>query len=210
MNICLTSYFAYLRSAELDYVIIRRAPPHRPFLAVEFDGAHHEFEPKARHNDTLENRLCRMSGLPILRVRSGEVEPLFRRDSFLSYVVDVILQYEVEGKNHAESVIADIRRHDLADVRRLQYELAAKHHVLPAAWAAKVPGAQLAYDFSLGAVDYQSSDTDGIYHGRLVLRRIQPGASSDAWPVLEVVEAARERSIYGRGRSRPGPLVSKH
>jgi hypothetical protein len=132
--------FAYLRSAELDYLIIRRASPHRPFLAVEFDGAHHEFEPKARHNDTLKNRLCRMSGLPILRVRSGEVEPLFRRDSFLSYVVDVILQYEVEEKSHAQSVIADIRRHDLADVRRLRYELAAKHHVLPAAGQIRFPG----------------------------------------------------------------------
>lgn len=196
--------FAYLRSAELDYLIIRRDPPHRPFLAVEFDGVHHEFEPKARHNDTLKNRLCRMSGLPILRVRSGEVEPLFRRDSFLSYIIDVIVQYEAEGKNHEPS-LADIRRHDLADIRRLQYELAAKHHVVPAARAADVPAAELAYDFSLGAVDHQSSDTDSIYCGELILRRIQPGASWDAWPLLEVISKTLSLRTHYRVTDGPRP-----
>ncbi len=197
--------FDYLRSAELDYLIIRRVPPHRPLLAVEFDGAHHEFEPKARHNDTLKNRLCRMSGLPMLRVRSGEIEPLFRRDSFLSYVVDVVLQCEAAGKNRAESEIAHIRRHDLPDVRRLRYELASKHRLVPAARAATVPGAELAYEFSLGEVDYQSSDTDGLYHGQLVLSRIQPGASADAWPVLKTISKTLSLRTHYRATDGPRP-----
>jgi hypothetical protein len=197
--------FDYLRSAELDYLIFRRVPPHLPFLAVEFDGAHHEFEPKARHNDTLKNRLCRMSGLPILRVRSGEVEPLFRRDSFLSYVVEVLLQYDVEGKNQVQPLIADIQRHDLADIRRLRYELAAKHHVVSTTRAANVPEAELAYDFSPGAVDYESSDTDSMYHGQLVLRRIQPGVPAGAWPVLAMITKTLSLRTHYRTTDKPRP-----
>jgi len=197
--------FAYLKSAELDYVILRRAPPHRPFLAVEFDGPHHEFEPKARQNDTLKNRLCRMSGLPLLRIRSGEVEPLFKRDSFLSYLVDIIVQYQAEGMKRAPSLLADIRRHDLDDVRRLQNELAVKHRVVAVARTGEVPGASLAYDFTMGAVDYSSSDTDGVYHGQLVLHHIQQGAPSDTWPVIGSISKSLSLRTHYRATDAPRP-----
>lgn len=196
--------FTYLRSAELDYLIIRRAPPHRPFLAVEFDGPHHEFEPKARHNDLLKNRLCRMSGLPLLRIRSREVEPLFRRDSFLSYLVEIILHHET-AQEPAPSWISDVRRHDLADVRRLRHELARKHRVVAEARASEIPGALFAYDFTPGPVDYKSDDTDNIYHGQLVLHRIQQGEPSDTWPVLETISKTLSLRTHYRATDAPRP-----
>jgi hypothetical protein len=63
----------------------------------------------------------------------------------------------------------------------------------------------LAYDFTLGAVDYQSSDTDGVYHGQLVLYGVQQGEASDSWPVIGTISKSLNLRTHYRATDAPRP-----
>lgn len=204
--------FSYLRGAEIDYVILHREAPNHPLLAVEFDGPLHEADPKVRRNDLLKNRLCRSAALPLLRVRDKEVEPLFTRDSFLSYIVEVVLRYKSLQflKNYArnpdqptESGVDEIHRHTLLDVQRLQNELAQKHRMFHQ--AAEADSALSEFDFFPGAVDYSSSDTDGIYDGHLTLSRVERTQPRPRWPVIHRISKSISLRTHYRTTAEPRP-----
>jgi hypothetical protein len=108
----LTRLFNYFTRAELDFLIFYRDSGF-PFLAVEFDSRYHETDAKARERDILKNQICSKGGLPLLRVRYEEIQPLFTHDSFLSYLANVILRYKTTDERKEYSPYDEIRRHDL-------------------------------------------------------------------------------------------------
>ncbi len=214
--------FSYLTRAELDYLIIHRTPPNRPLLAVEFDGPHHDYDVDARRRDILKNRLCRMGGLPLLRVRYDEIKPLFARDSFLSYLVEVILRYKRvhEKKEYAppsdpdeftEREYDEIRRHDLPNIWWLENELAKKHAILRSERATEAaPLARFAFEFRLGASDYASVETDAIHEGHLVLRQVERTLPVEKWSVMHKISKTLSLRTHYRTTPEPRPPWPKN
>lgn len=201
--------FDYLTRAELDFLIFYRDQPHRPFLAVEFDGPHHETDPNARKRDLLKNRLCQLAGLPLLRVRYQEIEPLFTRDSFLSYVVEVIVRYKTAHEKRGYSPYDEIRRHDLADIQRLREQLAKDHCMVPSDRVAQTVNAEFAYDFGPPVADYASSGTDAIYKGDLILYPVSKSRMPNEWPVIYRVSKEITLRTHYRTTAEPGPPLPK-
>jgi hypothetical protein len=200
--------FNYFTRAELDFLIFSRDSG-LPFLAVEFDSRYHETDAKARERDILKNRICSMAGLPLLRVRNQEIQPLFTRDSFLSYLVDVILRYKTADERKGYSPYDEIRRHDLTDIRMLRDLLAKKHHMIPSDGAVRTPTAKFAYEFHPGGADYASSETDAIYEGQIVLSRLSPSLTPKKWPVVRrISKKLRLRTSY-RTTTAPRPPLPK-
>ncbi len=175
--------FNYFTRAELDFVIFYRSSG-VPFLAVEFDGRYHETDAKARERDILKNRICSMAGLPLLRVRYQEIQPLFTGDSFLSYIVEIVLRYKRAHEARGYSPCDEIRRHDLAEVQRLRNQLAKKYSMFSSELAAKTPRARFAYEFGPPGADYASSETDARYKSSLVLYRVSGSLPPKKWPAV--------------------------
>jgi Protein of unknown function (DUF2726) len=195
--------FDYLTRAGLDFLIFYRDPPHLPFLAVEFDGPHHDTDSKARKRDLLKNRLCQLAGLPLLRVRYPEIEPLFTRDSFLSYIVEVILRYKTTDERKGYSPYDEIRRHDLGDVQRLRDQLAKNHRMIPSDRAAETPTARFAYEF--GPPGHTSSETDSKYKSELVVRRVNRFLTPKQWPVAHRISKELALRTHYRTTAEPRP-----
>lgn len=197
--------FDYLTRAALDYLILYRKPPSHPFLAIEFDGRHHETDPTTIANDVKKNLLCRMGGLPLLRVRYQEIEPLFTRESFLSYIVEVILRYKTTDERKGYSPYDEIRRHDLGDVQRLRDQLAKNHCMTPSDRAAETPTAKFAYGFDPPAADYASSETDAKYKSHLVVYRVNRFLTPKEWPVAHRISKELMLRTHYRTTAEPRP-----
>jgi hypothetical protein len=101
-------------------------------------------------------------------VRYQEIERLFTRDSFLSYVVEVVLWYKTVDERKGYSPYDEIRRHDLGDIQRLRDQLAKKHYMIPSDRAAETSTAKFAYSFNLGAADHASTETDTKHESHLI------------------------------------------
>jgi hypothetical protein len=110
-----------------------------------------------------------MAGLPLLRVRYHEIEPLFTCDSFLSYLVDIIVRYKRTDASKGYSSYDEIRRHDLGDLQLLQNRLAQRHCMIPSDRAAETSTARFVYKF--GPPGITTSETDTKYKGKLVVCR---------------------------------------
>lgn len=212
--------FSYLKSAELDYLIFHRTPPNRPLLAIEFDGPHHEFDPKARKNDLLKNKLCRMAGLPLLRIRYDDIETLFTRDSFLSYIVEIIIKYKTlhEKKSYnlpdldtfTEKDYDEMHRHEIQGVRELEMELARKHRIFSLEQARMVGNVKYAFEFSIGASDWASSETDEIHEGHLLLWRVDVKLPSDKWLAIHKILKTLQLRTHYRTTDEPMPTWPKN
>ncbi len=59
--------YGYAMKAHFDFVV-GRGPLAETLFAVEFDGPTHNIDPKTRANDEKKEVLCRMLGLPLLRI----------------------------------------------------------------------------------------------------------------------------------------------
>jgi Protein of unknown function (DUF2726) len=75
--------FDYFCRAHLDFVV---AKGHWPIFAVEFDGFHHETDPRTCERDVIKNRLCRDAGLPLLRISGPEIAQ-DEQSTLLDYIV---------------------------------------------------------------------------------------------------------------------------
>ena len=179
--------FNYFTRAELDFVIFFRSSGF-PFLAIEFDGRYHETDTKARERDILKNRICSMAGLPLLRVRHQEIQPLFTSgSSFLSYIVEIVRRYKMTDEARGYSPYHEIQRHDLAEIQRLRDKLAKKYSMFSSELAAKTPRARFAYEFGPPGADYASSETDVRFKSSLVLHRMSGSLPPKKWPAVHCI-----------------------
>ncbi len=194
--------FNYFTRAELDFLIFYRSSG-LPFLAIEFDSRYHDTDAKARERDILKNRICSIAGLPLLRVRYQEIQPLFTRESFLSYLVNVILRYKTADERRGYSPYDEIRRHDLGDVQRLRDQLAKNHCMIPSDRAAETPTAKFAYEF--GPLGHTSSETDSKYKSELVVRRVNRFPTPKEWPVAHRISKELMLRTHYRMIAEPRP-----
>jgi hypothetical protein len=72
-----------LRS-HFDFIISR---DYQPLYAVEFDGPSHSTD-KQRERDTKKDRLCKLDGLPILRVNSRHITKDFGDLTLLAWIME--------------------------------------------------------------------------------------------------------------------------
>lgn len=64
-----------LARGHFDFLVHERRGRCRPFLAVEVDGPHHQWDRTQMERDIHKNRLCMKAGLPLLRVDRGVLTP---------------------------------------------------------------------------------------------------------------------------------------
>lgn len=188
--------FDYLRGAELDYVVFERASPSKPVLAVEFDGAHHETDPTTHERDRKKNLLWRMAGLPLIRLRQTDVEPLYTRDSLLSYLVEVILAYkaEHEGAGQALAERNELKRHRLLEVWRMKNTLATRHRVVDEAESRR-KDAEFIYGFAPAGARW-GDDAGDTYEGQLTVCRVGTSTSDSTRGVHVISKSLTLRTHY--------------
>jgi hypothetical protein len=208
--------FDYFRRAELDYVIFDREPPCAPLFAIEFDGDFHTSDRETRRRDILKNRLCKMAGIPLLRVGSKNIQPLLGKTSFLSYVLQILLRYkeEHEGKNYiapedpdifTEEEYDEICRHNLPEVRMLRSQLADDYGIVNI-YDSRSSVSRLAYSFQLGRSDYAKTETSAEHEGVLVLRAVNPSISApEEWPIVRQISRKISLRLSYRTNSQPRP-----
>lgn len=84
----------FMESSELDFVIANADSI--PEFAVEFDGPHHQSNPKQTERDVRKNRLCNMAKLPLWRITETELED-FDRYTILEFIVMRFLVWRDES-----------------------------------------------------------------------------------------------------------------
>jgi hypothetical protein len=148
-----------------------------------------------------------MAGLPLLRVRYRDVEPLFKRDTFLSNVIDVVLRYQnsLECPEYSKTY-GEIARHDLPDIQRLRDRLARRHRI---GCLHPTDGSEFVYQFNLGTSDYGSSETDEIHEGHMVLLRVAASVPAEEWPVAHRISKVLSLTTHYRTTEEPRPAWPK-
>jgi hypothetical protein len=82
-----TGEWDYYTKASFDFVVCTRDGEQRFEIAIEFDGKQHRLRKQAR-KDTLKDRLCFESGLPLIRIQRDLVE-IRENLTFLEYMLDL-------------------------------------------------------------------------------------------------------------------------
>ncbi|HEV2523346.1 MAG TPA: DUF2726 domain-containing protein [Candidatus Acidoferrales bacterium] len=92
--------FEYFTRAHFDFLVTKNLIP---ILAVEFDGSRHFQDEQAIENDTIKNRLCKDSALPLLRITSSELH-----DSDQLTLLDYMLMRYVSWQKEYPSIMEEI------------------------------------------------------------------------------------------------------
>lgn len=95
--------FRCLSRAHLDFVITK---DYIPVFAVEFDGSRHFSDPKTIERDVLKNRLCKMAGLPLLRITTQEI---CKADEIT--LLDYMLLRYVAWKKEYKEIMSEIKKY---------------------------------------------------------------------------------------------------
>ena len=128
------------------------------------------------------------------------------RDSFLSYIVQVVLRYKNDPKRDVEG--SEFTRHDLAEIPRLEYSL-KKLSVFGRQHGAQVSDARFVFDYALGGSDHATSETDAIYDGHLTLRQVSNGPGSEVGPIIHKISKRLHLTTHYRTTKEPRPPFPK-
>jgi len=94
------SYKSFGLRSHFDFVISRE---YQPLYVVEFDGPSHLTDVQ-RERDTKKDKLCKMGGLPILRVNSRYIDKIFGNLSLLAWIMETYEMqcgfYEAQESGH--------------------------------------------------------------------------------------------------------------
>lgn len=95
--------YSYALMAHFDFVVVDSE--HLPLFAVEFDGPHHDSDPRARANDLRKNMICERLGLPLARVRDEHVFRKARGIDYLSWLTEMYFSQKVLGEAQEQGII---------------------------------------------------------------------------------------------------------
>lgn len=86
------SEYDYALRAHFDFLIADQDT--RALFAVEFDGPHHETDPKTIARDALKRAVCDKLGLPLLRIDADYLRRRVGRFSLLGWLAEVWFMQE--------------------------------------------------------------------------------------------------------------------
>lgn len=84
--------FSFALKAHFDFVVVDQE--HLPLFAVEFDGPHHDSEPRARINDMKKNAVCEKLDFPIARVRDEHLFQKARGVDYLTWLTEIFFSFQ--------------------------------------------------------------------------------------------------------------------
>ncbi len=84
--------YSYALRAHFDFLIADQRT--RALFAVEFDGPHHENNPKTIAHDTLKRAVCDKLGLPLLRIDADYLQRRVGRFNLLGWLTEVWFMQE--------------------------------------------------------------------------------------------------------------------
>lgn len=94
----------FLQDSELDFVIYNQDS--LPELAIEFDGPAHRAYERKKRSDIKKNRLCRMAGLPLIRVGDIHLEQ-HDKTTLLEYMINRFVSWHTE----IDGILAEINEY---------------------------------------------------------------------------------------------------
>jgi hypothetical protein len=95
----------FYTKSSIDFVVCARDGEQGFEIAIEFDGKQHRLRKQAR-KDTLKDRLCSDSGLPLIRIQRDFVE-IKESLTFLEYMLDLYFGEKTMGDLKQRGEISD-------------------------------------------------------------------------------------------------------
>jgi uncharacterized protein DUF2726 len=97
--------YTELSQGTFDFIVCREED-HEVEFAIEFDGPSHD-DPRQIERDVIKNRLCAEAGLPLLRIRRGELRER-EQITVLDWLLELFITWESETPDAAEELIEDL------------------------------------------------------------------------------------------------------